>query len=1094
MVLQSFLPELAQTLAGVFRLSPDAFITASTLTHEAMALGITIVLLAGFSEAVAASIVLFANRVKPARFIFTWAIGALLFAFSYSFLVGSTWVVLRVLHAPPVPFRELAAIFAVSYAPLLFSFLGALPYFGPGVLNVLRVWHFLALIVGFAAVDHVTFVAAACYVALGWIGVLVAQQSFGKPIAELGTRVLDAVAGVRLVADEDMVIGRATTGSSLVKRTRDTAPVVPSPKPVHPAVWQAAVGLACVGLLTVVVALALDPVRGAVFGWESHLPRIARVPIDLFWLGVLAIIVSGFMAPVETLGWWAGWYGDRIDATVDVQPSDDKAPPQDVSRYVVYLDGVAQSSSHYTPDIETFLDALAAELPDGVRLIRGVMSYSVMNRPLEDDPLFSRLWSFIDSERLGGPSGSADGGRVGAKRRSAFSMLGVPGARSALGMVVNLRNMLIVAVSADPRYGPMYNFGIAQIVVKSLVANGYKPRSGVPLTLIGYSGGGQMACGSARFVKQAIDGPIDVISLGGVISGDDPILDLEHLYHFVGDRDNVERIGPVLFASRWKIAVLSNWNRARRLGRLTEISLGPVGHQVPGGMLDPNLELHDGRTALRQTLDYIEHVLDGTIQVAEPWLKKKESAYERYSSAPWNRAEFYPVSRTCTEFTPVADWAGRLILPDRNARFGGALLELRCTPADRRDLLGTTIRLQWNESSPGVREMLRAVRRDVNFGAQAYYTSTYGGFVHPVRLNRWRLVDPLESLAAAHPVDDVFVKLAGTIDVATDGKETVLRIEREPVQITGCFYGLVRFLEPQNDGVVTVAHYDSSTHRCNGKRTAVRVLPAIDRPLGSYPGDEWYVYGLPGADGTLVVQAMAPRDELLARENGIPWRAGDRALIVQITDGGFGHYAYGTASIVHDATTGDLRVEKTYYHLYAHNPEGLVSGAVDWSRAMGDRQFGWGGRRTVSELVIKDARLAPLFGSVALQLGAMAARYRIGDGTGGTYAGIAHNSTQDSNRAFVKAVPQLRKRLEPFGALYAGWTPNEFSLGSTFEDAPLRNLAVALSNWPCIVPALAREAIVHALARDGAHVTSTKSDSASFRLGPPERTEQYRLD
>jgi hypothetical protein len=1078
-VTTSFLPNLAQTLAGVFRLSPDAFLTAATLTRATMIADVTVVLLAGFSEAIAAVIVLVANRVKPARFIFTWAIDSLLFAFGYFFLVGSTWVVCRTLHAPHVPFRELAAIFAVSYAPLLFSFLGALPYLGPGLLNLLRVWHFLALVVGLSAVIGVTFVAAACYVALGWIGVILAQQSFGKPIAELGTRVLNAVAGVPLVADEDLLIGRTAGGSSRRKSVRGAVPIAQSPAPLHPAVWKAALGLIAVGALTILVALVLDPVRGALFGWESHLPRVARIPIDLFWLGVLAIVVAGFMAPVETLGWWAGWYGDRIDATLDLQPADDKAPPQDVSRYIVYLDGVAQSSSHYTSDIETFLDALAPELPDGVRLIRGVMAYSVMNRPLEDDPLFSGLWSFIDKLRFAGRGGVETG---------------------LLGMVVNVRNMLIVAVSADPRYGPMYNFGIAHVVVKSLIANGYKPHSGVPVTIVGYSGGGQMACGSARFVKQAIDAPIDVISLGGVISGDDPILDLEHLYHLVGDKDNVERIGPVLFASRWKIAILSNWNRARRLGRLTEISLGPVGHQVPGGMLDPNAKLPDGRTNLRQTLDYIEHILDGTIDQRHPELlkalrlRKKESAYERYRSVPWNRTEYYPASKACTEFAPVADWVGRLILPDRNARFGGALLELRCTPADRNDLLGSTVRLQWNESSPSIREMLRAVRRDVNFGAEAYYTSTYGGFIHPVRLNRWRLVDPLESLAAAHPVDDVFVKLDGTVDVANDGNDTVLRIEHEPVQVTGCFFGLVRFLEPQDGDAVAVAHYDSSTHRCNGKRTVVRVPPPVDRPLQTYPNDDWYVYGLPDAQGTLVVQAMAPRDVLRAQEDGIAWKAGDRALLVQIAGGAFGHYAYGTARVIGDAITGDLRFVKTYYHLYAHNSAGLVSGAVDWSRAMGDRQFGWAGERTVSELVIQDGRLAHALGDVALQLGAMAARYRIGDGTGGTYAGIAHNSTQDSNRAFVKAVPQLRKRLEPFGALYAGWSPNDFSLGSTFEDAPLRNLAVALSNWPCIVPNLAREAIVGALARDGANVTSTKSDPASFRLGPPERTEQYRLD
>jgi hypothetical protein len=1059
MPVSGYLSDLGQTLAGVFRLNPAAFHAAATLTHEAILFGLAVVLLAGFSEAVAASIVLFANRVKAARFIFTWVIDAVLFAFGYGFLVGSTWLVVRVLRGPHVSIRELAVVFAIAYAPLLFSFLGALPYLGPMILSVLRTWHLLALVVGMSAVGHVTFVAAACYVALGWVGLVLAQQSFGRPIAQLGSQLLDAVAGVPLVSDEDLVIGRAMSGNSQRAKPRGKPPPVAKPAPMHPAVWKVALGLAGVGVLTLVVALVLDPVRGALFGWESHLPPVARIPIDLFWLGVLAIVVSGFMAPVETLGWWAGWYGDRIDATVDMKPSDDKSA-QNVAHYVVYLDGVAQSSAHYTDDIETFLDALAPELPAGVRLVRGVMGYSVMNRPLEDDPLFAGLWSFIDKQRF-------------AKKAGLEAAI--------LGMVINLRNMLIVAVSADPRYGPMYNFGIAHVIVKSLLANGYRPHSGVPVTLIGYSGGGQMACGSARFLKEAIDAPIDVISLGGVISGDDPILELEHLYHLVGDKDNVERIGPVMFASRWKLFVFSNWNRARRLGRLTEISLGPVGHQVPGGMLDPNAKLPDGRTNLRQTLDYIEHILAGTLDVPLAGLHKKESAYERYRSAPWNRPEYYPPLPAPHGAYPVADWSGRLVLPQRDARFGGAWLELRTAPAEHAGLIGKTVRLQWAETAKSVRDMLRAVRRDVSFGAEAYYTSTYGGFVQPVRLNRWRLVDPLESLAASHPVDDLYVKLAGPVEVASGADGPVLRIQREPVQITGCFYMVVRFLEAREDDAVATTH------------GVVRMPPAVDRAPVVYGDGEWYVYGLPDTSGTFVVQSMAPREMLDARSNGISWRAGERALLMQIASGAFGHFAYGIAHVVDDPATNALRFEKTYYHLFAHNTEGLVSGAVDWSRAMGDRQFGWSGEKTVSELVVKCGSQECWFDAIALQLGAMAARYRIGDGTGGTYAGIAHNSVQDSNRALAKAVPSLRKTLQPFRS-GQDFGDNDFRLGGTFEDAPWRNIGAAFAHWRSIVPRFARDAVVDALVRDGAEVTSTKFDPTSFRLGPPERREQYRLD
>ncbi len=361
------------------------------------------------------------------------------------------------------------------------------------------------------------------------------------------------------------------------------------------SIWRTGLSLFAVAALAVIVALALDPIRGTLFGWNAHLPRIVRIPIDLVWLGFVAFIVAGIMAPLETLGWWAGWYGDRIDANAGVVPVEvvgNAAQAGRFGRYAIYLDGISQSSSRYTPDIETFLDALAPELPSGVRLIRGLMVYSVMNRPLEDDPLWSRLWSFVDAARPGGSRGAGD------------SFL-----RNALGMIINLRNVMIVAVSADPRYGPMYNFGIAYVMYKSLVANGYPPGNRVPVSLIGYSGGAQMACGAAPYLKEAIGAPIEVISLGGVISGDNPLLQLRRLYHLVGDKDMIERAGPAMFPSRWKIMVRSYWNVAKRLGVLKEISLGPVGHQVPGGMLDPNKQLPDGRSSLRQTLDYIEGML-----------------------------------------------------------------------------------------------------------------------------------------------------------------------------------------------------------------------------------------------------------------------------------------------------------------------------------------------------------------------------------------------------------------------------------------------------------------------------------------------------
>jgi hypothetical protein len=846
-------PELWSALGGVMQLRGGAYVDA-VASQPGFLVALTIVLAAGLSEALGQSIVLFANRVKPARFVFSLLVDALLFTFGYAFLVLSTWAVTRLPHASHISLQSLIVVFAMSYAPMLFAFLTALPYLGSGLMRVLRVWHLLAMVVGVAAVGRIDVFAAATYVWLGWIVMVLAQHSFGKPIANLGTRLLDAVAGVNVIDDASVAIGQAQSGGGKQPKTVQSAVEPRASK--HPKRWVALVGLGGMALLAVVVALALEPVRQGIFGWQRHLPAIVQLPFDLIWLGVIAIVVAGFMAPLETLGWWAGWYGDEIDTSEATRPSRRAAGGAAVSRYVVYLDGIAQSSSRYTSDIEAFLDSLAPALPADVKLVRGVMAYSVLNRPLEDDPILSRFWKLVDASRS-------------------------THMNSLLGMFVNLRNVTIVAVSADPRYGPMYNFGIADIIYRSLIANGYEKKSGTPVTLIGYSGGGQMACGAAPFLKRALDAPVDVISLGGVISGNDPILQLEHLYHLVGDKDRVERIGPVMFASRWPIAPLSYWNRAKRLGTLTWVSLGPVAHQVPGGLLDPDARLPDGRSYLQQTLDYIHSILTDRF-VAKTTPSRLPTNYQRYADgtgALWAAlaSSRLPPTKTA-RYRPAAPWMGRLVLPEREARFGGVWLDVVHAPAEHTHLVGTRVRLCWSET-PLVRRRVRAAVRDVNFSAEARSASEYGGLVMPLRLNRWRLVDPLESLAGAHPIDDVVVKLTGKVRASAGaGGDATLRVEREPVQITGTFYALVSFRGPAPhtaDGFRAV-HFDRTAGAFAGEEEIVRmppIVPDLDgRPNSSTVGidrsplnaDGWYAYGGFDASGTFVVQGLAPRALLRA--------------------------------------------------------------------------------------------------------------------------------------------------------------------------------------------------------------------------------------
>ncbi|MEM7650415.1 MAG: CAAX protease, partial [Cyanobacteria bacterium P01_A01_bin.70] len=467
-----------------------------------------------------------------------------------------------------------------------------------------------------------------------------------------------------------------------------------------------ALGLIAMTVLTLIVLVLLRPVREWWFGWFGNLPELLQLVLNLVWIAIVAVIVAGLLAPLETLGWWAGWYEDEVNAIDNAgELAEPIADTDNLDRYVVYLDGIGKSSYEYLPDVEDFLDALAPALPAGVALVRGIMPYSVMNKPLDEDRTLSFFWRYADQLRFANPS-------------------------SLLGLIVNIRNVLIVGVSADRRYGPLYNQGIAQIVLSGLLKNGYRLGSGTPVTFIGYSGGGQMSCANAPFLKRAIAAPIDVISIGGVISANSNFLKLEHLHHLVGEKDDVERIGPLMFPGRWKLFPLSFWNRAKRLGKITIIPMGPVGHNVPGGVLDPKVILADGRTALQQTIDTINAILCGDLETGKELEPAKPSNYSLYRKLPFCQPSFYPLGSSPDPalYQPIGEWMGRLILPAKAARsqVRGVLIEISHAPPDYAHLVGQTVPLRWQRDLPQVQRLVKAVTRDVNFSADAEYNSKFG--------------------------------------------------------------------------------------------------------------------------------------------------------------------------------------------------------------------------------------------------------------------------------------------------------------------------------------------------------------------------------
>ncbi len=831
-------------------------------------------------------------------------------------------------------------------------------------------------------------------------------------------------------------------------------------------------------VLLALLALVLLPGTGLLVQFAyAALHRSFGLVVDLASIGLVLFLIAAFLAPLEALGWWAGWFGEELRPPTSVgelaAPVSSDAP---VRRWVVYLDGIGQASGQALPEGEDFLRRLGDRLPDDIAIIRGIMPYSVVNQPMTEGSWLAQFWRWVDWLRLRNP-------------------------RSLLGIVINLRNITVVGVSADKRYGPIFNQGTARVICDSLVANGYSLGSGAPVTLLGFSGGGQISLGALPHLRRAVQAPVEVISLGGVFAGNNQFLEAEHLFHLVGEKDRVERLGPLVFPGRWRCQPLSYWNRAKRRGKVSLISLGPVGHELPGGILDADCLLPDGRSSMQQTVDRVSAILTET-KSAEVVGPRQPNNYQRYRANPWHRLDLQRDAQPLPSpaLLPPEAWIGRLILPAPQQRWGGVWFEVFHAPPAHGDLLGRTLRLDWDDPR------LAPLTMDVHFSDEALESVAAGG-VHPLRLNHWRQVTPLESLAGARPEDDQLVRLPAPVLVAQgaegEGEVPRLRIGAEPVQTTGLARALVRFeappVGPGNEAAAQEAagpwravSFDPKRGLFSGPPLALRlpppvanaegILPATSRGLERSPHNAlgWYVSGVPDGEGGVVVQALAPRalqrfapervitgrraawdyvkrqawaDPVAGRLSSVlvsgrpqsaaealaEWRPGERLLVLHVFGGiggeqreealrsGIctGHFAYGVADLVHEPLAGELGVALTYRQVYAHNQDGIIAGAQDRWRYLADRQWGWLGTRPIADILV---RFPPFTGSYGVggqqrsplegferQLAAMTARYRLGDGTGATFVGPANNCSQDSNQALFAAIQLLQAEIHAIG-------------------------------------------------------------------------------
>lgn len=195
----------------------------------AFEMALTVAALAGLSEALGESAVLFVNRVRARRFVLSLVISAVVFVITYLFLAISINTVARFAFDSEVEWRAVATLVGLSYAPRLLGFLAFVPYFGLPLSALLNLWTVLVMMESVAWGLNLTPVQSLLSVLLGGLLLFTLQRSVGRPVTALARWAMRRAAGVPLVTDRQglyaLLDGRPDSGlRSLVLKARYRPP------------------------------------------------------------------------------------------------------------------------------------------------------------------------------------------------------------------------------------------------------------------------------------------------------------------------------------------------------------------------------------------------------------------------------------------------------------------------------------------------------------------------------------------------------------------------------------------------------------------------------------------------------------------------------------------------------------------------------------------------------------------------------------------------------------------------------------------------------------------------------------------------------
>jgi hypothetical protein len=208
-----------ELISRTLRLERAPFVSLLTSPHS-LSTSLLVVFLAGLSQGLGQSVILFVNRIKPQRFSLSLLVSALLYVFGFLFSVLSIWLIAKITFDKTQHFYLVTRVVGLSYAPFLFGFFILTPYLGSFLYIVLSLWRLAALLIALEVTLFLNIWQALICAILAWLLMAIIDRTMGGPIQILSSSVQRFAAGKKLEEIKTILLKRDRTLGQIGKRRK----------------------------------------------------------------------------------------------------------------------------------------------------------------------------------------------------------------------------------------------------------------------------------------------------------------------------------------------------------------------------------------------------------------------------------------------------------------------------------------------------------------------------------------------------------------------------------------------------------------------------------------------------------------------------------------------------------------------------------------------------------------------------------------------------------------------------------------------------------------------------------------------------------